>query len=44
LGYCRGSLPVTERVVEEILSLPMYAELNSEQIDAITGAVSRYDI
>ncbi len=32
LGYKRGDFPVTERIVSEILSLPMYAELTDEQI------------
>jgi dTDP-4-amino-4,6-dideoxygalactose transaminase len=29
----KGSLPVTEQITQEILSLPMYAELTTEQID-----------
>ncbi len=29
----RGSLPVTEQITQEILSLPMYPELTTEQID-----------
>jgi dTDP-4-amino-4,6-dideoxygalactose transaminase len=41
LGYKKGDLPVTEKVVGEILSLPMYAELTEEQqvyvADAIRG-------
>ncbi len=35
LGYTRGSLPVTERCADEILSLPMFPELSSTQIDAV---------
>jgi len=31
LGYIPGDLPVTELVVDEIVSLPMYAELTAEQ-------------
>lgn len=41
LGYARGSLPVTEAVTERILSLPMYAELTTEQIDAVVDALER---
>ena len=29
----KGSLPVTEQIAQEILSLPMYAELTKDQID-----------
>jgi dTDP-4-amino-4,6-dideoxygalactose transaminase len=32
LGYQRGAFPVTERYAEQILSLPMYAELTPDQI------------
>jgi dTDP-4-amino-4,6-dideoxygalactose transaminase len=45
LGYARGDLPHTERLVDEIVSLPMYPELSSsqleyvaEQIQALAGA------
>lgn len=31
LGYGPGSLPVTERLCSEVLSLPIFPELNSEQ-------------
>jgi len=41
LGLGKGSLPVTERIVEEILSLPMYAELNPAQLNAVARAVSK---
>jgi dTDP-4-amino-4,6-dideoxygalactose transaminase len=35
LGYQLGSLPVTERVAREILSLPMFPELTPEQITVV---------
>ncbi len=35
LGYQRGSLPVTERCADEILSLPMFPELTDAQIDTV---------
>ncbi len=42
LGYEPGNLPVTEQVVREIISLPMYAELNLQQIDIIVDAVKKF--
>jgi dTDP-4-amino-4,6-dideoxygalactose transaminase len=38
-GYQAGSLPVTEAAAEHILSLPMYAELTTEQIERISDAL-----
>ncbi len=35
LGYKKGDFPVTERVMEEIISLPMYPELSPEQIEYV---------
>jgi len=40
LGYRNGTLPVTERICGEVLSLPMYAALTSAQIDAVANAVN----
>jgi dTDP-4-amino-4,6-dideoxygalactose transaminase len=39
LGYPSGSLPVTEQVAAEVLSLPMYPELTGEQIAWVAEAV-----
>ncbi len=36
-----GSLPVTERVVAEILSLPIYPELKAEQANQVVEAIQR---
>jgi dTDP-4-amino-4,6-dideoxygalactose transaminase len=36
LGYKQGDLPVTEQVVSQILSLPMYAELGDDEIEYVT--------
>jgi dTDP-4-amino-4,6-dideoxygalactose transaminase len=38
-GYKVGDFPVTEAVTERILSLPMYAELTSEQIQQVCDAL-----
>lgn len=39
LGYKKGDLPVTEKVADEILSLPMYPELKGEQIEYVVQAI-----
>jgi dTDP-4-amino-4,6-dideoxygalactose transaminase len=38
-GYNRGMLPVTEAVTSHIVSLPMYAELTTEQTQKVVNAV-----
>jgi len=40
LGYRPGSLPVTEQITSEILSLPMYIGLTTDDIDRIAAAVA----
>jgi dTDP-4-amino-4,6-dideoxygalactose transaminase len=42
LGYKQGDLPVTERIVKEILSLPMYAEIQTSQIDHVVGQIKEF--
>ena len=42
LGYKAGDLPVTERVAAEVLSLPMYAELASEQIQYVADSIKAF--
>lgn len=42
LGYKKGDLPVTEKVVSQILSLPMYAELTDQEINYITDSVKDF--
>ena len=39
LGYGAGSFPHSERAANEVLSLPMYPELTSEQTDEVARAV-----
>lgn len=41
LGYARGAFPMTERYAEQILSLPLYPELTSEQVDTVIEAVKQ---
>ncbi len=40
LGYKRGDLPEAERAAEEVLSLPMYPELTSVQIERVAEAIA----
>ncbi|MEW6729911.1 MAG: DegT/DnrJ/EryC1/StrS family aminotransferase [Acidobacteriota bacterium] len=42
LGYQSGDFPVTERAADEILSLPIYAELQTEQIDYVTEKIAEF--
>jgi dTDP-4-amino-4,6-dideoxygalactose transaminase len=39
LSYKRGDFPVTERLCERCLSLPMYPELTDGQVEAVGGAL-----
>ena len=41
-GIKRGDLPVTERLMEEVLSLPMSTELDPEQLTHITATVKAF--
>lgn len=38
-GQSRGALPVTERVAERVLSLPMFPELSEAQVDRVARIV-----
>jgi dTDP-4-amino-4,6-dideoxygalactose transaminase len=42
LGYKSGDLPVTEQVVDEILSVPMYAELTEGQQIYVADAIREF--
>ena len=42
LGYREGDLPVTEKIVSQILSLPMYAELADDEIKYIADLISTF--
>jgi dTDP-4-amino-4,6-dideoxygalactose transaminase len=39
LGYERGSLPVTERLCDEVVTVPMFPELREEEIERICRAL-----
>ena len=42
LGYEAGSLPVTEQAAEEVLSLPIYAELEAWEQDRVIAATAEF--
>lgn len=44
LGYKKGDFPVTERLADEILSLPMFPELKKEEIKYICREIKRFYI
>jgi len=39
LGYKAGRLPVAEQAAHEVLSLPVYPELTTAQLDHVIGAI-----
>jgi dTDP-4-amino-4,6-dideoxygalactose transaminase len=42
LGYRQGDFPVTERLANEVVSLPMYPELTDTQVDTVAEAVAGF--
>ncbi len=42
LGYEQGSLPVTEQAAEEVLSLPIFAELTTQEHDRVVQATADF--
>jgi dTDP-4-amino-4,6-dideoxygalactose transaminase len=42
LGPGHGSLPVTEQIADEILSLPIYPELTPAQAERVVAAIHEF--
>lgn len=42
LGYKPGDLPLTERICGEVLSLPIYAELNQEKLQHVAKTILKF--
>lgn len=41
LGYARGDFPATERVADQILSLPIFPEMTEGQVETVVSALRR---
>jgi dTDP-4-amino-4,6-dideoxygalactose transaminase len=41
LGFKLGDLPHTEQAANEVLSLPMFPELTTQQVETVVGAVKK---
>lgn len=42
LGYKKGDFPVSEKLADEILSLPMFPELEESQVEYITENIKKF--
>jgi dTDP-4-amino-4,6-dideoxygalactose transaminase len=42
LGYRKGDLPVTERVCDEILSIPIYAEMTDAMVERVAATITEF--
>lgn len=42
LGYNQGDFPITEQVVNEIISLPMFAELTDDEVDMVATGIKEF--
>ncbi len=42
LGYQKGDFPVSEQMAEEVLSLPIYPELTTEQLVAVVETIKEF--
>ena len=42
LGYRKGDLPVTERVANEVLSIPIYAEMTDSQVERVAETITAF--
>ncbi|CAD7766645.1 MAG: UDP-4-amino-4-deoxy-L-arabinose--oxoglutarate aminotransferase [Candidatus Argoarchaeum ethanivorans] len=42
LGYSKGDFPVTEKIADRLLSLPMFPELTKDQIEYVVDAIKEF--
>ncbi len=43
LGYAQGSLPVTERLCNEVLTIPMFPEMTDAEVERVCAALRSFD-
>lgn len=43
-GYKKGDFPISEKLAEEVLSLPMHTELDNSQLEYITTNVNKFSL
>jgi len=41
-GFKKGDLPITEKLTEEVLSLPIYPEITKEQVEFICNLIQKF--
>lgn len=42
MGYCKGDFPVSERLSDEVLSLPLFPELKDREIENVIKKIKAY--
>ena len=42
LGYGKGSLPVSERLCDEVLAVALFPEMTDEEVDIVSDALRRF--
>ncbi len=42
LGYNKGDFPESEKAANQVLSIPIYAELNQEQLEYVVQAINQF--
>ncbi len=42
LGYAKGSLPFTEAAAAQVLSLPMYPEMNEDAVEQVSKTIKQF--
>ena len=44
LGYKRGDFPITEKVADQLISLPMWPEMEKEQIEYVAKTINKFSL
>ena len=42
IGYKKGSFPISEKCAEQLVSLPMFAELTKDQIEKVAHEINTF--